>query len=143
MLMKFYTNGALEQFISQGRADRERIKLRLSMDMARGLRFMHIKGVAHCDIKPANILVDQDYRETYSCVLTDFGIAQMYSENAQLVRAFKVVNLRGVSIEYAAPEAITRYREQGNVTKQLALAGDVYSFGMVLFRLLKAGDGLW
>ena len=141
MLMKFYSNGALEQFIQNGRAGNKALMFQFSLDISLGLQFMHTKGVAHCDMKPANILVDQDRYGNYFCALTDFGIAQMYSENAHLVQGFKVVNIRGASIAYAAPEVVTRYRERGDATKELAFAGDIYSFGMIMFTLVNIHEG--
>ena len=141
MLMKYYSNGALEQFIQSGRAGSKAIKFQFSQNMSNGLAFMHLKGVAHCDMKPANVLVDQDRYGDYFCALTDFGIAQMYTENANLVQAFKVVNVRGASVAYAAPEVVTRYRVRRDATKELAFAGDVYSFGMIVFTMLNTDEG--
>ena len=45
--------------------------LKLSLDIARGLAFMHGKGVSHNDLKSANVLICQGI-----AVLTDFGLAQ-------------------------------------------------------------------
>lgn len=60
------------------------------------------------------------------CVLTDFGISKMYSEDAGLVKAFKVVTLSGASIVYDAPEVVTRLRARTDCIMELAFAGVVY-----------------
>lgn len=96
---------------------------------------MHSKKVAHCDMKPANILVDQDSNRKLFCALTDYGISQMYSENALLVRAFKVINVTGASIAFAAREVVSRLRTRADFTMELAFAGDIYSFGMIFLCL--------
>ena len=83
---------------------------------------MHWKGVTHCDMKAANVLVVRDRHGDFFCALTDFGIAQMCSKNAHLVQAFKVVNVRGTLIAYAVPEVVTGLREGGAATKKLAFA---------------------
>ena len=141
MLMKYYAIGSLGDFIKSGYVKSKWMKEQFMLDISRGLGFMHVKGVAHCDMKPDNILIDRDLYGKLSCVLTDFGISQMYSANANLVHAYKVVNLRGASILFAAPEVVTRLRQKGDATKELAFAGDVYGFGMIVFVLLNSSNG--
>lgn len=96
------------------------------LDVSRGL---NLCTQGRLRMKPANILVDQVQNGRLFCALTDFGISQAYTENAQLVGAFKVVNLRKASIAYAAPEVVTRFGNRGDVTMELAFAGDVYVLG--------------
>lgn len=141
MLMKYYKLGSLENYIDAGNVFNKTLKLYFMLDVGRGLLFMHSKNVAHCDIKPANVLVDKDRNGRLFCALTDFGISQMYTETAQLVHAFTVVNLRGASIVYAAPEVVQRFRGRRECTKELAFAGDIYSAGMVQFALLNVVEG--
>lgn len=116
-------------------------KIYFMLDSSRGLQFIYFKKLAHCDMKPANILVDQDSKGRLFRAPADFGISQMFSENAQLVQAFKVVNVRGASVAYAAPEVATRLRTRVDATKELAFAGDIYSLGMISFALLNTTDG--
>lgn len=141
MLMKYYKLGALDHFIKNGKVFSKGLKLDFMLDVARGLSFMHSKKVAHCDIKPANILVDADRNGRLFCALTDFGISQVYSQNANLVHSFKVINLRGASIAFAAPEVVTRFRTRTDCSMELAFAGDVYSSGMIVFALLNTTEG--
>lgn len=131
MLMKYYVNGALSSFLQNGCVTNTFLKLHFMLDIARGLQFMHARSVAHCDIKPQNVLVDEDQNGRLFCALTDFGIARLYTDQTQLVQAFKIVNLRGLSIHYAAPEVLKNFRGKVNATQEMAFAGDVYSFAMV------------
>lgn len=141
MIMKYYKLGSLEQYVASGQVYSKVVKVYFMLDVARGLRFMHSKRVAHCDVKPANALVDQNRHGRLFCALTDLGISQMFSEYAHLVEAFRVVNLRGVLIMYAAPEAVTRYRMSADATEQQAMAADVYSAGMIAFALVNTRAG--
>ena len=109
ILMKYHKLGALKQFIENGNFVSKVFKVCFMLDIARRMEYMHTKKVAHWDMKPANILVDTDRNSQLFCALTAFGISPVYSENAHLVQAFKVVNLSGASIVYAAPEVVTRF----------------------------------
>lgn len=127
--------------MKEGNVSTKALKLSFMLDVFRGLKFMHSKKVAHRGMKPANILVDQDENGRLLCAFNDFAISQMFSENSQLVGAFKVVNLRGASIAYATPEVVTRLQTHGQVTMELTFTGDVYSFGMIAFNLWNTSDG--
>lgn len=142
MLMKFYVKGALNGFLTENSDVSKIIKVSFLVDISHGLQFMHSKSVAHCDIKPANVLVDEDAGGCLFCALTDFGIARLYTDGTQLVQAFKIVNLRGLSIAYAAPEALKNFRAKVDATKEEAFAGDVYSFSVVTSFLL-VGELQW
>lgn len=141
LLMKHYLLGALKEFINNGKVNTKQLKFAFCLDISRGLQFMHSKQVAHCDIKPANVLVDQDQDGRLFCALTDFGISQMYSDAAQLVGGFKIVDLRGASVAYAAPDVLVRLKFGVPATLALSLASDIYSFGVVICALIKGTDG--
>lgn len=141
MLMKHYANGSLDKVIKYQRVNNKAIKIMFALDVARGLQFMHSKQVAHCDMKPANILVDQDRFGRFFCAITDFGISQMFSTSSNLVHAFTVVNMRGASITYAAPEVMQRFRAKADGTRDLVKCGDVYSNSFIMFELLNTFDG--
>lgn len=138
MLMRYYPLGSLDKVLAKRMPATKSVILKFSLDISRGVNFMHQKGVAHCDLKPPNVLVDKKQNGQMFCALTDFGISQMFSENASLVHAFKVANLNGVSIAYAAPEVLYRFRNKINPTKEEAFAGDVYSVAVILCDLLKS-----
>jgi serine/threonine-protein kinase len=88
--------------------------------LADGLAAVHLAGVAHRDVKPANIMLAPGGR----LVLMDFGI--MLPEFA----ASPDAPMPGTA-EYMAPEAIRRAVEPGS-----AFLLDVYAFGVVAHELL-------
>jgi tetratricopeptide (TPR) repeat protein len=97
-------------------------RLRLFQRIADAVQFAHRNLVVHCDIKPANILVERGGVPK----LLDFGIAKVLDE----ARLSRTATAPFMTPEYASPEQV-----QG---RPITTASDVYSLG-VLFCLLITG----
>ena len=111
-------------------------------DIAQGLAHMHQLSIAHCDIKPGNILLKLEQGSLVG-VLSDFGISRILDggqgSSSIAVAGFKAHNLNGVSMKYASPESILRFRKVGDASvnlSQVIKAGDVYSLAVVLYEML-------
>ena len=78
--------------------------------------------ILHFDIKPHNILLDEDFTPKVS----DFGLAKLYSTDDSIV---SITVARG-TIGYIAPELF--YKNIGGVS----FKADVYSFGMLLLEMV-------
>ena len=78
--------------------------------------------ILHFDIKPHNILLDEDFTPKVS----DFGLAKLYSTNESVV---SLTAARG-TLGYIAPELF--YKNIGHVSYK----ADVYSFGMLLMEMV-------
>ncbi|XP_038692226.1 rust resistance kinase Lr10-like [Tripterygium wilfordii] len=97
----------------------------ISVGVARGIEYLH-RGcyiqILHFDIKPHNVLLDENFVPKIS----DFGLAKLYSTDDSIV---SITAARG-TIGYIAPELI--YKRIGGVSHK----ADVYSFGMMLMEML-------
>ena len=72
-VMEFIENGSLEQLIQRDEPRSVEQIVELFREIATGLNHAHAKGILHCDLKPANVLLDQDARPR----LADFGQSRL------------------------------------------------------------------
>lgn len=104
-------------------------RLRLFLHVCQAVQHAHQKGIIHRDLKPSNILVSIDGNESMPKVI-DFGVARaisqqlteetLYTEQGQLIG----------TPEYMSPE-------QADLNNQdIDTRTDIYSLGVVLYRLL-------
>jgi serine/threonine protein kinase len=138
LLMKYYPLGSLENCTESNKLyvkETRRAKLVICSDIARGISVLHSREVAHCDLKPQNILVEQEKKKP-RFLLTDFGISKILTDEYLASEAFQIRNLRGLTVSYAAPDVMKRFRQKLTARSFEEKAGDVYSFGVILFFLL-------
>jgi serine/threonine-protein kinase len=118
MVMEFLRGENLRSAIREQHTGDMRTKLRIALDIARALQYIHSRKIIHRDIKPDNIHLTT----TGVVKLMDFGIAK--TEGLSMTRAGYVLG----TPYYMAPEQV-----QGQeITEQV----DVYAFGILLFELL-------
>ena len=116
----------LSDLISEDKLLPERQAANLVRKLALALYQAHQAGVVHRDLKPVNIMIDQD-REP---VVMDFGLAQ-HGETIEQSRLTAVGTLMG-SPAYMSPEQVS------GDPQAVGLESDIYSLGVVLFELLTA-----
>jgi serine/threonine protein kinase len=95
---------------------------------------MHSHYLAHCDLKSQNVLIEV-FQGIPSCFLTDFGITQILPEQIVAARAFNIINLRGLSVYFAATEAFAAFREKMYIGIDFKKF-DIYSFACVTYQIL-------
>jgi hypothetical protein len=133
LILKYYPDGSLSDFIVSAEYSR-RFAIGILRQIGQGLFIMHERQLAHCDIKPQNVLVE---RVGYStrCFLTDFGITQVVSDSAIAAKTFRIASLRGLSVHYASPESFRNFRTK-NYLKADFKKYDIYSSACVCYELL-------
>lgn len=97
-------------------------RIRIAIGTAKGIAYLHEECrncIIHCDIKPENILLDEDF----SAKVSDFGLAKLIGRDFSRVLA----TMRG-TWGYVAPEWISGVA--------ITTKADVYSYGMTLLELL-------
>ncbi|XP_021288573.1 rust resistance kinase Lr10-like isoform X2 [Herrania umbratica] len=127
LVYDFMVNGSLDKIIfSTGNNTLSWQKIfEIALGVARGIDYLH-RGcemqILHFDIKPHNILLDENFRPKVS----DFGLAKLYSVDDNIV---SLTAARG-TLGYIAPELF--YKNIGGVSYK----ADVYSFGMMLIEMV-------
>jgi serine/threonine protein kinase len=135
LVMKYYPLGSLDRWF-QANHIKINDKLKILQDVSRGLKVMHERKVAHCDMKPQNILVD-NHAGKVSFVVTDFGVSKILTDEYLASRAFQIRNIRGLTVSYAAPDVLHRFRIKNVITSPYEeMAGDIYSFACLIFFIL-------
>ncbi|GAB4854653.1 hypothetical protein Ancab_023235 [Ancistrocladus abbreviatus] len=98
------------------------IRYRIAVGVARAIAYLHeecLEWVLHCDIKPENILLGDDFCPKIS----DFGLSKLRKKE-QAVSKSRIRGTRG----YMAPEWVKN--------DSISSKADVYSFGMVLLEIV-------
>jgi serine/threonine protein kinase len=141
ILMKFYELGSLDRLIYDisGRIYNKSIITNILKDVSTGLAILHSYEVAHCDFKPQNVLLEQT-PERLTAVLTDFGITKIVGERLINVKQTKeeiIINRRGLTMVYAAPEVIQNFRKKLKIHSNIGIQpGDVYALAATIWEML-------
>ncbi|KAB1211209.1 hypothetical protein CJ030_MR6G021601 [Morella rubra] len=129
IIYEFVSNGSLDKFIyakesSAAHLDNQTM-FEIAIGVARGLEYLH-RGcrtrILHFDIKPQNILLDEEMCPKIS----DFGLAKLCKTKESIV---SMMGIRGTA-GYIAPEVFSR--NFGGVSHK----SDVYSYGMLVLEMV-------
>lgn len=115
--MDFHPNGCATTQLNPSNFMPVTEAVRITIDILRGLEYLHESGLFHNDIKPSNILIGPRSEG----ILTDYGISCSSPD-------LKPAKAPNAYVLHKAPETIA----DGNIT----LATDIYQVGLTLFRLL-------
>ncbi|KAJ0434616.1 putative glycerophosphodiester phosphodiesterase, protein kinase RLK-Pelle-LRK10L-2 family [Helianthus annuus] len=125
LVYEYMPNGSLEKFIHNKAQMGVKKLYEIALGVAYGLDYLH-RGcntrILHLDIKPHNILLDEDFCPK----IADFGLAKLYSRKESIV---SMLEARG-TIGYIAPEIYNK--NFGGVSHK----SDVYSYGMLLLDMV-------
>jgi serine/threonine protein kinase len=116
--MAFYNGETLRRKISRGQIPIKEA-VNIAVQTAEGLSKAHRKGIIHKDIKPANIMIDEDR----TVKIIDFGLSKLLS-------TYKIVQPKSTmgTISYMSPEQIKG--------KHIDFRSDIWSLGVVIYEML-------
>ena len=120
-VMEYVEGRSLTDLIQDNTEESLRIGLRAMAGVARALHYAHSKGIVHRDIKPDNILIDEQGQPH----ITDFGIAKSVEADANMTAAGALVGTPA----YMSPEQMN-----GEIAA-IGPLSDVYSAGATLYHL--------
>lgn len=126
-VMEYIEGCTLEEYVEQTetRTLKEEEALKIISQVASALDIMHQNHMNHLDVKPSNIMIDED--NDNRAVLIDFGSAHLFREDKTNETSLLLVRSRG----FTPPEI------QG--LKDFSPTVDIYSLGATLYYIL-VGD---
>ncbi|KAF9603551.1 hypothetical protein IFM89_037050 [Coptis chinensis] len=129
LVYEFMKNGSLDDFLfvkeeAPGKLMDWQTRFSIALGTAKGITYLHEECrdcIVHCDIKPENILLD----ENFNAKVSDFGLAKLINSKDNRYRT--LTSVRGTR-GYLAPEWIANL--------PITSKSDVYSYGMVLLEIV-------
>ena len=116
--MEYVAGRTLKELVREQGALDPATAIEIVVQILRAARFAHRRGVIHRDLKPHNVILDEEGRAR----VTDFGIARAGASDMTLTGS-----IMGTA-QYLSPE-----QAQGLV---VSAASDLYSIGVILYELL-------
>jgi serine/threonine protein kinase len=103
-------------------------RIRIAVDIASALKYLHSENIIHRDIKGHNVMIDSNG----VAKLSDFGMSTLADHQASLSAEYSVKD--AFTLAFAAPELI----ESGG--RSFSACTDVYAFGVLMWELMGNGE---
>ncbi|XP_073052728.1 G-type lectin S-receptor-like serine/threonine-protein kinase At1g34300 [Primulina eburnea] len=129
LVYEFMRNSSLDNFLftheeHSGKHLNWELRYNIALGTAKGITYLHEECrdcIVHCDVKPENILLD----ENYNAKVSDFGLAKLINPKDHRYRT--LTSVRGTR-GYLAPEWLANL--------PITSKSDVYGYGMVLLEIV-------
>ncbi|TVU26817.1 hypothetical protein EJB05_29382, partial [Eragrostis curvula] len=128
LCFEFLPQGSLDKHISDATHGLKWMeRYRIIKGICEGLHYLHHGGpkkIIHCDLKPANILLDHDMNPK----ITDFGLSRLFDEKQTRAMTSNVIGSMG-------------YMAREYMNGQITLKSDIYSLGVIILEILTGQKG--
>ncbi|KAA0722156.1 Dual specificity testis-specific protein kinase 1 [Triplophysa tibetana] len=124
-LTEYINGGNLEQLLDSDMYLSWSVRIGLSLDIARGLQYLHSKGIFHRDLTSKNCLVRCE-NGAFTSVVGDFGLAEKIPDYSDCVEKQPLAVVG--SPYWMAPEML-----RGEIYNEKA---DVFSYGIILCEII-------
>ena len=122
IINEYATHGSLEMYISKGllKKNKTSIQRSITLDIVKGLDYLHGMNILHRDLKPANILLGENEKAKIS----DFGLSTFVKEkeNDVILGSFK----------WMSPERFEK--------KKYGKESDIYSLAIILWQIFECDE---
>lgn len=130
IFLDYFQNGSLSSILKKDRDLKDDFKLDntarqiILIGIARGMMYLHQHRVIHNDLKPGNILIDDDLHPH----ITDFGFSQCF-QNFEIMQS---MSCNVGTPAYMSPEVISE--------RPYTQKSDVYSFAILMFEIINGTE---
>ncbi|KAK9725010.1 hypothetical protein RND81_05G115400 [Saponaria officinalis] len=125
LVYEFMPNGSVDKWIYKEVKLSLLQRVDIGLNVAHAINYLHHESqtpIVHCDLKPSNILLDQDM----VAHVGDFGLAKFLARPPHPNQSSSIA-IRG-TVGYAAPEY--------GLGSEASTEGDIYSYGILLLELM-------
>ncbi len=131
--MELLEGGTMNEILNHRRFNDLHWQLELIYQLAVTLDYIHLRTVAHRDLKPDNVMfrTQPNPKETPTPVLIDFGLAEKHQIDPEVNAA---------SLSHASPERVRQLRGSSRTQRQMFSgdhrADDVWALGIIAYELI-------
>jgi len=121
LILEDFGGISLKQYLAENKIDLKQF-LTIAIKIAKILAQLHERKIIHADIKPSNIIINNDIVK-----ITDFGISEVITHKNEQIYTPHVLN---GTLPYMSPE------QTGRINKNIDYRTDLYSLGITFYEML-------